>query len=390
MSLNNKLQKLPPLVFKSHHPRSNKVVTLELPIINGGMGVGVTGPTLAAAVTNAGGGGILTGVALGYPFQKILKKYVGEKPYQANKMALNYWIHDAKEKSNNRFVGVNLMVVVHDFKDLAYTSAKAGVDLIIAGAGLPMALPDIVSDFPDTMIAPIISSAKAARVMVKKWLNKKRPPDAIIYESVHHSGGHQGAVVKDILSGKHQPEEVIGETRKILDDNDLSDVPVIAAGGVWFKDDIIKYMSWGAQGVQMASRFLITKECGHEFGGIKLFKKLYKSNVVPTILEHSPAGLPGRAVPTPFSSRFSYENEKIIPEPHECAAVCLSSCDKKNSIYCILYHLTETLRDNYEEGLFFAGTNVGRPDLDKTELTVEELMKRLAVGESNPAIVQVV
>ncbi|MBI4664791.1 MAG: nitronate monooxygenase [Nitrospinae bacterium] len=379
--LQNITQPLPPLTIRSHHPDSTREIVLRTPVINGGMGVGVTGPELAAAITNEGGGGVITGVALGYPFQVILNKYVDKKPFEANSLALMDWIADTKKKCNNGFVGVNIMVAVNDFKDLAYNAAKAGVDLIVAGAGLPMALPDIVSKFPDTMIAPIISSVKAARVMVRRWLSRHRPPDAIVYESIHHSGGHQGGDLSEIAAGANQPEEVIGGVRQLLDENGLQDVPVIAAGGVWDKVDILKYLSWGAQGVQMSSRFVLTHEAGAEFGGIPLFKKLYMDNNIPTILERSPAGLPGRAIATPFSKRYAYANVDMVNEEHDCPSACLASCDKQKSIYCILYHLTEALRNNYEEGLFFAGSNVGKPGIIKEILSVKELMRRLEEGE---------
>ncbi|MDH5478871.1 MAG: nitronate monooxygenase [Nitrospinota bacterium] len=372
---------LPPLRLRSHHPDSEKEITLRIPVINGGMGVGVTGPALASAITNEGGGGVLTGVVLGYPFQKILGKLTDKKPFEANRLALEEWITTTKTKCDGGFVGVNIMVALNDFKDMAHVSAKSGVDLIIAGAGLPMALPEIVNKFPDTMIAPIISSVKAARVMVKKWMAKGRAPDAIIYESIHHSGGHQGGSIDDILTGMHQPRDVVSETRKMLDDQGLEDVPVIAAGGIWDKNDILEALSWGAQGVQMASRFLLTVEAGLEFGGIKLFKKLFMENDIPTILERSPAGLPSRAVETPFSKRFAAIDNEIIKEPHECPSVCLASCDKQKSIYCILDHLTEALKDNLEKGLFFAGSNVGKKGISKKILPVKELMDLLAHGE---------
>ncbi|MGK7346641.1 MAG: NAD(P)H-dependent flavin oxidoreductase [Candidatus Nitrospinota bacterium M3_3B_026] len=380
-----KRDELPSLTLRSHHPASKKEITFELPIINGGMGVGVTGPELAAAVTNEGGGGVLTGVALGYPFQKILNKYVDRKPYEANALALSEWIRDTKEKCDGGFVGVNIMVAVYDFKELAYTAAKSGVDFIVAGAGLPMALPEIVHKFPDTMIAPIISSVKAARVMVRRWMSRDRPPDALIFESIHHSGGHQGASAEEIMAGDNQPQDVIAAAREILDENGLHDVPVIAAGGVWDRMDILRVLSWGAQGVQMASRFLLTSEAGAEFGGIKLFKKLYLENNEPTILENSPAGLPGRAISTPFSRRFEISDAEIEKEPHKCPFACLSSCEKQKSIYCILSHLTEALRDNLEEGLFFAGSNIGKPGVAKEILSVRELMSRLRHGEPVPA-----
>jgi len=383
-------EKLPSLTFRSHHPKSKKEITLDLPIINGGMGVGVTGPALASEVTNQGGGGVLTGVALGYPFQKILHKYLDEKPYEANRLALVDWIKETKEKCGGGFVGVNIMVAVYDFKELAYNCAKSGVDLIVAGAGLPIALPEIVSKFPDTMIAPITSSVKAGRVMIRKWLSKGHAPDAVVFESIHHSGGHQGGAIKDILDGNHQPEEVIGETRKLLDDNGLHDVPVISAGGVWDKEDILRHLSWGAQGVQMASRFLLTIEAGMEFGGIKLFKKIYQENILPTILECSPAGLPGRAVETPFSKRFAAVDNELINEPHDCPFACLAKCEKKKSIYCILRNLTEALRDNLEEGLFFAGSNIGRPGLDKRIHSVKDLMSVLRCGEPVPVSVKAI
>ena len=381
-------EKLPPLTMRSHHPDSTKEITLEVPVVNGGMGVGVSGPALAAAITNEGGGGVITGVVLGYPFQTILGKYLNEKPYKANLLAVDEWICDTKKMTNGGFVGINIMVALHDFKELAYQSAKSGADLIVAGAGLPMALPEIVDKFPDTMIAPIISSVKAARVMVKRWLSKGRAPDAIIFESVHHSGGHQGASIVEIEAGANQPEEVIGGTRKLLDDQGLEDVPIISAGGIWDKADILKHLSWGAAGVQMASRFVLTDEAGAEFGGIPAFKKIFLENEQPIIMERSPAGLPSRATNTPFSSRFAFSNEGMKQEPHECPFACLQSCDKQKSIYCILDHLTQSLRNNVEQGLFFAGTNIGKPGIKKELLSVKELMRRLQVGEPVSASIE--
>ena len=375
-------EKLPPLTMRSHHPNSKKEITLKVPVVNGGMGVGVSGPALAAAITNEGGGGVLTGVVLGYPFQTILGKFIGEKPYDANSMAVAEWISDTKKMTNGGFVGINIMVALHDFKELAHQSAKSGADLIVAGAGLPMALPEIVDNYPDTMIAPIISSVKAARVMIKRWLSKGRAPDAIIFESIHHSGGHQGASIEEIEAGANQPEEVIGGTRKILDDKGLADVPIIAAGGIWDKADILKHLSWGASGVQMASRFVLTNEAGAEFGGIPAFKKVFMENNEPVIMERSPAGLPSRATNTPFSSRFAFSNEGMVNEPHDCPFACLQSCAKQKSIFCILNHLTQSLRNNIDEGLFFAGTNIGKPGIKKEILSVKELMRRLQVGET--------
>ncbi|MFW2331854.1 MAG: NAD(P)H-dependent flavin oxidoreductase [Nitrospinota bacterium] len=374
--------KLPPLIIKSHHPDSSKVIKLEVPIINGGMGVGVTGPKLASSVTNAGGGGLLTGVVLGYPFQELLGLLKDKKPFQANILALAAWINEAKKLTSGEFVGVNIMVATHDFKDMAYTAAKNGVDLIVAGAGLPMALPDIVNKFPDTMIAPIISSLKAARVVVKRWLSRNRPPDAIVFESILHSGGHQGGSVEDIRNGLHRPEETIGEIRDFIDKAGLKDVPLIWAGGIWDKLDILKALTHGAQGVQMASRFLLTEEAGFEFGGISAFKKIFIENQDETILLRSPAGLPGRGVATNFSQRFAYSNENLKHEEHKCPFSCLKSCDKQASIYCILDHLTDSLRDNVERGLFFAGTNIGNPAIagDKKVVPVKELMQKLRFG----------
>ena len=118
-----------------------------------------------------------------------------------------------------------------------------------------------------------------------------------------------------------------------------------------------------------------------EFGGLELFKRLIMENSEPTILENSPAGLPGRAISTPFSRRFAQSNAEIIKEAHECPSACLSPCDKQKSIYCILHHLTEALRGNYEEGLFFAGSNIGKPGIIKQILSVEDLVHRLKCGE---------
>lgn len=373
---------LAPLVLKSHHKDSRKITRLDIPVINGGMGVGVSGPTLASAITNEGGGGVLTGVALGHPFKEILgrRKEILD-PYEANRLALAEWIRDAKEKARGGFVGVNLMVAVHDFKELAVTAARNGVDLIVAGAGLPMGLPDVVRSFPDTMIAPIISSAKAAKIMIRRWLGKGRAPDAIIFESIHHSGGHQGGSVDEIQRGANRPEESIGATRELMDHFDLGSTPLIAAGGVWSRSDILKVISWGAQGVQMASRFLLTDEAGAEFGGIPLFKRLFIENKKTTPLVRSPAGFPGRAIATPFSERFAYSKPTVDKEPHDCPARCLVSCAKTKSIYCILDHLTLALKNDFEKGLFFAGSNIGRAGRKKEILSVKELMNRLKIGE---------
>lgn len=338
---------------------------LRIPIIQGGMGVGVSRSGLAGAVAKEGGMGVIASVALG-----LLSPYFKRKSdyFEVNKLALRHELEKARKiAGEDGIIGVNCMVAINDYEDMVRVSAENGADAIIAGAGLPTSLPELVKGYPDIALIPIISSVKAAQVIIKKWeRNYNRIPDAIIYEHPKYAGGHLGAVYGEINDAKYDFSGVIPELVKVA--SGYGDIPIIAAGGIWQASDIREVLAFGARGVQMASRFVCTYECDANIA----FKKLYLSSAEKDItIVHSPVGLPGRAINTAFLK------SKKIAKGRGCMANCLKVCAKrdKGEDFCIALALKKAVRGDLENGLFFAGTNATR---SVNLVSVANLMTELA------------
>lgn len=360
MAIKNK--ELPVLKIGKHQPK--------YPIIQGGMGIMVSGPKLAAAVAAEGGIGTIASVGLAASSDGFDLSLGPKKISENNQTILARYIKEAKEASNGGVIAVNCMCALSDYEDLVRTSCEAGADVIISGAGLPLKLPQLTEGHPDTALVPIVSSVKAAGLIISRWLKHyNRIPDAFVVETPNTAGGHLGArSEEEALDEKFSLKEVVPALVKYIRELGLS-IPVVAAGGIWDSKDIDKAIELGASGVQMGTRFAATKEGDAS----DRFKEAYiNANEDDVVLLKSPCGLPGRAIMSPLLERyFSDTLEKMT-----CRAGCLSHCICKlqHETFCIADALVSAYRGDWENGLFFCGSNVSKV---KSIMRVKELMQEL-------------
>lgn len=334
-----------------------------IPIIQGGMGIGVSSSNLAAAVAKAGGIGIISAAQLGYKEDDFEKN-----PLEANLRALKKHITLAKSKAVNGIIGINAMVATNYYEEHIKAAMEAGVDLIISGAGLPTMLPKIVKG-SSVKIAPIVSSLKAAKVILKLWdKHDNVAPDLVVIEGPK-AGGHLGFKAEELEDGNIDFDksvvDIINETKKYAEKYN-KEIPVVVAGGVFDGYDIAKYLKLGASGVQMATRFVATEECDAS----DEFKQAYINCSKEDIqIVKSPVGMPGRAIRNRFVERTHAEGEKIT----RCYN-CLTPCNPANTPYCISKALMNAVNGNINDGLIFCGENASR--ITKIT-TVKELMDEL-------------
>ncbi|MBP0001733.1 MAG: nitronate monooxygenase [Cyanobacteria bacterium SID2] len=328
----------------------------RVPIIQGGMGVRISGANLAGAVANAGGVGIISAVGLGFnsPYYDAQRRKGNF--FEANRLALIDELRLARSISSRGVIGVNIMVAARDFDTLVKTAAEHGANLIVAGAGLPMNLPELTQDYPDVALVPIVSSTRAAKLICRKWKRQGRLPDAFIVENPRTAGGHLGASREELDNPQLDAECVVPELVEYLKQDLGEEIPVIAAGGVWDRADIDRSLALGAKGVQMGTRFITTEECDADIRYKQVHLDARPEDVV---LVPSPVGLPGRAITNDFAQRAI---EGTLPQPQRCVANCLKvcKCREKGETYCILKALDNASRGNVEDGLIFSGSNAGR------------------------------
>lgn len=337
---------------------------IQLPIIQGGMGVGVSLSGLASAVANEGGVGVISPAGIGFLYKDHSADYLENCIF-----GLTSEIRKAREKSNG-IIGVNIMVALSNFSDLVDTSIRERVNIIFAGAGLPLDLPKYLRPGSETKLVPIVSSARAASLICNKWQgNFNYLPDAIVVEGPK-AGGHLGFKVEQIFDENFSLEKLIEEVVAVA--NEFSEkygkqIPVIAAGGIYTGEDIAMIMKKGASGVQMGTRFVTTNECDASDG----FKQAYihaKEEDVRII--KSPVGMPGRAI----SCSFLDDVDNGKRRPTACPVNCVKTCDIATAPYCIMASLASALRGNFRNGYAFAGSNVWKTD---RIITVKELFANL-------------
>lgn len=338
-------------------------LTAPIPIIQGGMGIGVSSSNLASAVANEGAIGIISTAQIGYTEDDFIKN-----PLKANLRALKKHITIAKSKAPNGIIGVNAMVASNNYAEHVKAAIEAGVDLVISGAGLPTMLPKIVKGTA-VKIAPIVSSLKAAKVLFQLWdKHDNVAPDLVVIEGPK-AGGHLGFKAQDLESNNIDFDkivvDIINETKKYSQKYN-KDIPVVVAGGVFDGNDIAKYLRLGANGVQMATRFVATEECDAS----PEFKQAYiKSKKEDIQIVKSPVGMPGRAIGNKFVDRTRQGNIKV----KHCYN-CLIPCNPAVTPYCISEALMNAVKGNVDEGLIFCGENASR--IDKIT-TVKELINEL-------------
>ena len=340
------------------------------PIVQGGMGVGISLHKLASAVANEGGVGVIAGAMIG-----MKEPDIASNPQGANIRALRTEIRKARELTDG-VLGVNIMCVLTDYSDLVRTAIEEKIDVIFAGAGLPLDLPKYLQEACEntkeevrTKLVPIVSSARAATLICKKWASRYGTlPDAFVVEGPK-AGGHLGFKPEDINDPQHSLEVAIPQVVEALKPFEAQKgcrIPVIAAGGVFSGEDIKKVMDLGAAGVQMGTRFVATHECDADIR----FKESYV-NASPediTIIK-SPVGLPGRAIKSKFLEALE-EGQKNF----RCLFHCISTCDPQKSPYCIAAALLNAMRGNLDRGFAFSGANAFRVN---SILSVKELMNSL-------------
>lgn len=323
---------------------------IPVPIVQGGMGVGISLSGLASAVANMGGVGVISCAGLG-----LLYKHLSNDFIDASIKGLKEELHKARERSVGA-IGVNIMVAISNFEDMVKTAIAEKADIIFSGAGLPLDLPKYLSPDSITKLVPIVSSGRAAKLLCRNWLAKfNYVPDAFVVEGPK-AGGHLGFKKNQINDPKYAlenlVEDVVNEV-KPFEDETGKEIPVIAAGGIYNGSDIFNIMKKGAKGVQLGSRFVTTQECDADDG----FKQAYISaNESEIEIIQSPVGMPGRAIKNSFIDKVR-QGLKI---PIKCPFKCIKTCEVSRSPYCIITALYNAYKGNMKSGYAFAGSNAFR------------------------------
>ncbi len=324
---------------------------VKLPIVQGGMGVAVSLSGLAAAVANAGGIGVISAAAIGMTDPNYMKKF-----HEANKRALRSEIRKARSMTNG-VLGVNIMMALTDHEELIKVAIEEKIDVIFIGAGLPLKIPQIISEAGleghNTKIVPKVSSAKAANLIFRYWANKYNfVPDAIVVEGPM-AGGHLG-FKKEYLDDNRVPlSELVEDTVTVIRPYEATfgkSIPIIAGGGVHSGKDIYKIMQAGAGAVKIGTRFVTTHECD---ASIEYKESYLHANKEDIVIIDSPVGLPGRAVKNKFVQQIMDGQAK----PFKCPWKCLSGCNFREAPYCIAKALYNSATGNMDEGFAFAGSN---------------------------------
>ena len=349
----------------------------RLPIIQGGMGVGISLNGLASAVANEGGVGVISCAGLGLIYRHTAKDYM-----EACKIGMREEIRKAKEKSNG-IIGVNIMMALTNFSDMVKTAIAEKVDVIFAGAGLPMDLPKYRTEGCTTKLVPIVSSARAAKIICEKWKTLyDYLPDLVVVEGPK-AGGHLGFKTSQIEDENFSIEKLIPEVVTevaVFEEKYNQEIPVIAAGGIYTGEDMYKIMQLGAKGVQIASRFVTTHECDAD---IK-FKNSYinaTENEVEII--QSPVGMPGRALKGEFLEKV----KQGLTRPKSCPYNCLHTCDYKVVPYCIILALYNAYQGKLDKGYAFAGKNAYLTDkIVSVKEVFEDLIVHFELARKNVVI----
>lgn len=322
-------------------------LAIPVPIVQGGMGVGISLSGMAAAVANEGGVGVISSAGLGLLYRNLAADYL-----EASIEGLKEELRKAREKTFG-VIGVNVMVAMSNFADMVRTSIAEKADIIFSGAGLPLDLPSYLKSDSTTKLVPIVSSGRAAKIICEKWKKEyDYLPDAIVVEGPK-AGGHLGFKAEQINDDNYSLEHLIPEvvaTVKVFEELYNVKIPVIAAGGVYTGQNIHDIMRLGASGVQLGTRFVTTTECDAS----DAFKQTYINAKAEDIeIIKSPVGMPGRAIGNGF-----LDNVKLgIKQPIRCPFKCIRTCDVSSSPYCIISALYSAFKGNFNSGYAFAGTN---------------------------------
>ncbi len=355
--------------------------TVELPIIQGGMSVGVSLSNLSSSVAKEGGIGVIGAAGIGMLEEDFAKNF-----REANKRVLKREIEKAKKQSEDKgLIGVNIMVALSDFEDLVITAFESGADLIFAGAGLPIKrIKDLSIEKVKEIykkVVPIVSSAKSANVIFKYWdKHYGIVPNAVVVEGPL-AGGHLGFKRDQIDNPYYKLENIVKRVKSVIkgfEEKYRKKISLIAAGGIYTGKDIFRFINEiGVDGVQMGTRFVATEECDADIS----FKESYVNckNKDDIVIIDSPVGLPGRTI----SNQFVKDVKSGKKKPFNCKWKCLKTCDFRKVPYCIALALTNAKLGYMKNGFAFAGANAYRVD---RIMSVKELIKILAEEYYNASI----
>jgi NAD(P)H-dependent flavin oxidoreductase YrpB (nitropropane dioxygenase family) len=344
---------------------------INLPVIQGGMGVGISLSGLASAVANEGGIGVISSAGLGLLYKQTPADYLKDSIW-----GLKEELRKARELTKG-IVGVNIMVALSNFADMVRTSIAEKADVIFSGAGLPLDLPSYLTPNSKTLLVPIVSSARAAKIICQKWqANYNYLPDALVVEGPK-AGGHLGFKKEQIEDENHSLECLIPEVVTITSRySNEKVIPVIAAGGISTGEDILRFMELGATGVQIGSLFVPTDECDAS----PVFKQVYIDSLQKdTMIIQSPVGMPGRALDGGFIRSANEGNQR----PKGCPFHCIKTCDYTKSPYCIIMALYNAAKGNMDKGYVFAGANAYLAEkISSVKEVVQKLKEEFAIAQN--------
>lgn len=325
-------------------------LTARIPVIQGGMGVGISLSGLAGSVAACGGVGVISTAQIGYRDPEFEKD-----PIKTNLRVIGEEIQKARKIAKGGILGVNIMVATKQYAEYVKAAVKAGIDLIISGAGLPMELPKLVAG-SKTKIAPIVSTVKAARVICRFWDHHyQRMPDLVVIEGPK-AGGHLGFSRKQLeeftpVTYDQEIRGILAEVKKYADKYG-KEIPVVVAGGIFTREDMLHAMELGADGVQMGTRFVTTWECDASEAYKQTYLHAKKEDIV---IVDSPVGMPGRAI----RNRFLEEKESRGESIKKCYQ-CIVTCNPANTPYCITRALVHAAKGETDDALLFCGENAWR------------------------------
>jgi len=346
----------------------------RLPIVQGGMGVGISLSGLSASVANQGGVGVIATAGIG-----MIEKDFYTNFFEANVRALKKQIKKARELTKG-ILGVNIMVALSNFSDMVKTAIEEKIDIIFSGAGLPLNLPGFLKG-SGTKLVPIVSSGKAAKLLSQRWLSQYNYlPDAVVVEGPK-AGGHLGFKPEQIDDPGYALENLVTDVVRVvkpIEEKSGKSIPVIAAGGIYTGQDIYDILKLGASGVQMATRFVPTFECDASAA----FKQCYIDAKREDIgIIKSPVGMPGRAIINPFIKSADAGDKK----PYRCPYQCILTCEYENSPYCIALALMNAKKGNMRQGFAFAGQNAYR---SSAVVSVKDVIRGLKKEYNEAVLIQ--
>ena len=365
-------------------------LTVDKPVIQGGMGVGISLHRLAGAVAKAGGVGLISAAQIGFTEPDF-----AEHPEEANARAIHKELKLAREIAPDGVIGFNIMVATRHYDRWVKEAVKAGADIIVSGAGLPVTLPEHVKEAYEEMggeperrvkLAPIVSTAKSANVICRLWDRKYHmAPDLVVIEGPL-AGGHLGFSLEQLSQYGADTKDVPATYDRAAYDEEIKailkvvkgfgdkygvKVPVVVAGGVYTHEDLLHQLELGADGVQVATRFVTTEECDAPLAYKEAYIQAKKEDIV---IIKSPVGMPGRAIYNPFMAQVAAGNRPPIPKCYRC----LEHCDIAKIPYCITQALVNAAEGDEDHALLFCGSNAYRAEGIST---VAAVMDALINGE---------